>query len=756
MANLDLLVFENGRQKRRPSNAETVDFLAVQIGADALSIAQGGTGLGAYFDFGDKAIRVLSAPTDGFHATNKNYVDTKVDQAIQGLDVKKAVDAATTAPLPANTPSGTGVGKTLTGNDNTPLTIDGIPATNGRRILVKDEVAGQHNGIYIVTQEGDGSTLPFILTRATDMDTDTEAQPMPFCFVSEGSVNADKGFVMTTDANPSSIVIDTTPLTFTQFSSVGSVSAGTGIAVTGQTVSVDADSKSIATSSNYVVAETGKTNFFDMLLSDSSSVAGEVVSFFNVPSAATTIGSTLDFDYTLDNLDAQTATFDAPVAGVTGNVQLTAGVAGVAGNNIVLAVDGIKTLSTLVSDWNTANPGNGVFLNSANGSDIPDSGASIQLSGGSDIPSGNIEVWMYEVGIQQNFPSIGTDQEVYDGTQVYFKMGEIAVSSLTTGNVLSTASVTLNALDFSAVGGAGAKDLRGKRIAIALTAPYLSAGVQQLPASAALNIKTVDYYNGGAPDNNPERYAFRNQGFNKSTFNFSQFGGSAGYGSGSLQMAFTINVDASKVTIPQNAITTTHFTSEGIKTLDIGYKAITQSRLADSAITAAKLANDSVTAAKLSPNVAGDGIAQGAGGELDVNVGDAIKIASDAVAVDFTKSLINGNGSVLAVRDVVYIKSDGEVAWASKSIANLDDAELGIVATASNDNDPTDVVIRRGAIISGFSGLTPGQEYYVAASGGSIDTFANITYSAGDFVYKVGRALSATELIYDPEFKLEF
>lgn len=76
------------------------------------------------------------------------------------------------------------------------------------------------------------------------------------------------------------------------------------------------------------------------------------------------------------------AVFVGPITGVTGDVDLEADNAGTEGNSIVLTGDGAKTLSTLVSDWNTANPDNTVTLNSANGGDTPAAAQVMQLAGG--------------------------------------------------------------------------------------------------------------------------------------------------------------------------------------------------------------------------------------------------------------------------------------------------------------------------------------------------------------------------------------
>lgn len=114
---------------------------------------------------------------------------------------KKPVRLATVAPLPAYTPAGSGVGKTLTGNSNGQLSVDGIGVVYGNRILVKNETGAAqiNNGIYVVTQAGDGSN-PYILTRATDYDQNSDIIPGHIVQASEGNTNADEIFILATDA----------------------------------------------------------------------------------------------------------------------------------------------------------------------------------------------------------------------------------------------------------------------------------------------------------------------------------------------------------------------------------------------------------------------------------------------------------------------------------------------------------------------------------------------------------------------------
>jgi len=57
-----------------------------------------------------------------------------------------------------------------------------------------------------------------VLTRATDFDQDAEVTAGAFMFIEEGSANGDEGWVLTTN-DP--ITVDTTALTFAQFSTAG-------------------------------------------------------------------------------------------------------------------------------------------------------------------------------------------------------------------------------------------------------------------------------------------------------------------------------------------------------------------------------------------------------------------------------------------------------------------------------------------------------------------------------------------------------
>jgi hypothetical protein len=185
----------------------------------------------------------------------------------------------------------------------------------------------------------------------------------------------------------------------------------------------------------------------------------------------------------------------------------------------------------------------------------------------------------------------------------------------------------------------------------------------------------------------------------------------------------------------------------------IGALAVSEGKIAAGAVTVNKIGDDAVTAAKINSDVAGAGLVQNVSGALDVGAGEAITVSADAIAVDFTLSL-QADESVVE-NDVCYIKSNGHVAKAQANI-DLSAAEL-VIATASVASSAFGAfVARRGGVKAGFSGLTPGAKLYVSrGTAGAL--VADLTgFVAGESVYSIGRAKSATEIIYAPQFEFEY
>ena len=150
----------------------------------------------------------VTDPTQAQDAATKAYVDATK----QGLSVKDSVRAATTANITIAT--------ALNNGD----TLDGVTLATGDRILVKNQSTGSENGIYVVAASP---------ARAVDMDASSEIAGGVFTFTEEGTVNSDSGWVLTTDG---AITLDTTSLSFTQFSGAGQITAGTGLTKTANTI----------------------------------------------------------------------------------------------------------------------------------------------------------------------------------------------------------------------------------------------------------------------------------------------------------------------------------------------------------------------------------------------------------------------------------------------------------------------------------------------------------------------------------------
>jgi len=117
--------------------------------------------------------------------------------ASQTLYVAPVV-AATTAALPASTyANGTaGVGATLTANANGAFPAqDGVTLVLNDRVLVKNQSAAEHNGIYTLTTVGTVSTA-WVLTRATDFDTAAEMLANSYVNVIQGTTLATHRFLL--------------------------------------------------------------------------------------------------------------------------------------------------------------------------------------------------------------------------------------------------------------------------------------------------------------------------------------------------------------------------------------------------------------------------------------------------------------------------------------------------------------------------------------------------------------------------------
>tara|TARA_R110000868_G_scaffold75474_3_gene217722 strand:+ start:251 stop:3697 length:3447 start_codon:yes stop_codon:yes gene_type:complete len=181
--------------------------------------------------------QISTSPTSANDIVNKAYVDA----IAAGLTFHTACSLATIAALPTVTyNNGTsGVGATLTASANGALTVDSVTPSGNDRILVKNQASALQNGVYVVTTVGDGST-PFVLTRATDMNTAgngyNQVNAGNYFLITAGSTLASTSWVLTT-LPP--ITMGTTDLVFTQFATGAyAYTNGAGLSLLGNQFSV--------------------------------------------------------------------------------------------------------------------------------------------------------------------------------------------------------------------------------------------------------------------------------------------------------------------------------------------------------------------------------------------------------------------------------------------------------------------------------------------------------------------------------------
>jgi hypothetical protein len=151
----------------------------------------------------------LLDPTAAQDAATKNYVDS----AVNGTDWKQSVRVGSTANI-----------TTLSGL----LTLDGITVVANDRVLVKDQTTASANGIYLAASGA--------WTRALDADINAEVTAGLSVMITEGTTQADTQWRLTTN---DAIVVGTTSLVFSQIGAGTSYTAGTGISIGGNVVSID-------------------------------------------------------------------------------------------------------------------------------------------------------------------------------------------------------------------------------------------------------------------------------------------------------------------------------------------------------------------------------------------------------------------------------------------------------------------------------------------------------------------------------------
>lgn len=178
---------------------------------------------------GTGTVKVPAGYKDRAGFTSDSLVSKEyVDAVKQSLDIKDSVRVASTANID--------IANDLENGD----TLDGVTLATGDRVLLKNQSTASENGIYVVVASGAAS-------RSEDANASAEVTSGMFVWVEEGTANADQGYVLTTN---DTINLNTTSLTFTQFSGAGQITAGIGMTKSGNTLNVALDNITIEDNSD--------------------------------------------------------------------------------------------------------------------------------------------------------------------------------------------------------------------------------------------------------------------------------------------------------------------------------------------------------------------------------------------------------------------------------------------------------------------------------------------------------------------------
>jgi len=167
---------------------------------------------------------------DSLTLVTKGYVDA----VKQSLDIKDSVRVASTGNVSLTSGS-----SDLEAGD----TIDGVTLVAGDRVLLKNQSTASENGIYVAVASG-GTPA-----RSDDANASAEVTSGMFVWVEEGTSNGDQGYVLTTN---NVITLNTTDLTFTQFSGAGQITAGNGLTKSGNTINVVPDDVTLSVTADEI------------------------------------------------------------------------------------------------------------------------------------------------------------------------------------------------------------------------------------------------------------------------------------------------------------------------------------------------------------------------------------------------------------------------------------------------------------------------------------------------------------------------
>ncbi len=187
----------------------TQSVVAADITAlvDATYVNVSGDTMTGNLNMGTNVVTGLGTPTADTDAATKAYVDS----IAAGLTWKNAVHVMSTTDVTVAAPG---------------AAIDGNTLTAGDRVLLTGQTTGTENGIYVFN----GAAVP--MTRALDADVFSELNGAAV-FVQQGTAYADSGWTQT------ATLTGFGGQTWSQFSGSSAYTWGTGLAASGNTISIN-------------------------------------------------------------------------------------------------------------------------------------------------------------------------------------------------------------------------------------------------------------------------------------------------------------------------------------------------------------------------------------------------------------------------------------------------------------------------------------------------------------------------------------
>lgn len=222
--------FSNGAPsivKNPASAAENVAGPATSVGAAWIIRATATMPSGPPHVFERKLIlrngqQGLTIPGESTQGGVRGWADEicRLARGLLAVPLVNMTNVATAAALAANTRTG----NVLQANANGALTVDGVAATVGLRVLVKNEATTANNGVYSVTQVGSAGA-PWILTRANDASSSSQFASGTIYGVLSGTANAGSRFALSV---PPGFTLNTDAVTYA-FTDLSGIAVGTEV-----------------------------------------------------------------------------------------------------------------------------------------------------------------------------------------------------------------------------------------------------------------------------------------------------------------------------------------------------------------------------------------------------------------------------------------------------------------------------------------------------------------------------------------------